>query len=216
MSATESSRRLCRRCKPVCVAPIAYHAPKGVGKPHGEGTSGGGIICLTLRVLPEETMIASEEKVAALRAHRALNPRPEDVVDARFVEGEPFFDARDLVQVKYEMLRRVHMDGQSVSCAAAAFGFSRTSFYAARAAWAEEGLPGLLARRPGPRCAHKLTEEVLEFVVRLRKDQPKCPISLLVPIIDERFGVVVHPRSVERALARQDSRPLSPPPNIEG
>jgi transposase len=216
MSAVESPRRLCRRCKVVCVAPIAHHGPKDVGKPRAEGSSGGGIICLTLRVLPEETMIASEEKVAALRAHRALNPRPEDVFDAWFVEGEPFFDARDLVQVKYEMLRRVRVDGQSVSHAASIFGFSRTSFYAARAAWEKEGLPGLLPRRPGPRGAHKLTGEILSFMAGLRKEQPNYPTALLVAVIRERFGVVVHPRSVERALARQDGNPPSPRPNIEG
>ncbi len=104
-----------------------------------------------------------DEKVSALRAARALNPRPESVVDPAFVRGQPFFDARDLIQVKYEMLRRVHHDGHSVSHAATAFGFSRPSFYAAQAAWQTAGLPGLLPARPGPRAGHKLTVELLRF-----------------------------------------------------
>ena len=37
------------------------------------------------------------------------------VRDPLFTSGSPFFDPRDLVQVKYELLRRVRVDGDSVS-----------------------------------------------------------------------------------------------------
>ena len=84
-----------------------------------------------------------DPKVAALRADRSLNPRPEDVVDEGFGSSE-FFDARDLVQVKYEMVRRVRVDGAPVSHSAAAFGFSRPSFYQAAAAVDAHGLAGLV------------------------------------------------------------------------
>ena len=55
-----------------------------------------------------------DPKVEALRAARSLNPRPGVVRDERFADSE-FFDARDLVQVKYEMVRRVRVDGDAVS-----------------------------------------------------------------------------------------------------
>ena len=71
-----------------------------------------------------------DPKVAALREARALNPRPDAVTDEEFL-AEEFLDARDLVQVKYEMVRRVRAEGHPVSAAAAAFGFSRPSWYAA-------------------------------------------------------------------------------------
>ena len=64
-----------------------------------------------------------DPKVQALRAERSLNPRPEAVSDGRFSSSE-FLDARDLVQVKYEMVRRARVDGEPVGRAAAAFGFS--------------------------------------------------------------------------------------------
>ena len=60
----------------------------------------------------------TDPKVAALRADRSLNPRPGDVVDEAYGSSE-FFDARDLVQVKYEMVRRVRVDGEPVSRSAA-------------------------------------------------------------------------------------------------
>jgi hypothetical protein len=63
---------------------------------------------------------------------RHLNPNPEKVSDPLFATSA-FFDARDLVQVKYEMVRRVRVDGEPVSHSAAAFGFSRPTLYQARA-----------------------------------------------------------------------------------
>jgi transposase len=142
-----------------------------------------------------------DPKVAALRADRSLNPRPEDVVDEAFGSSE-FFDARDLVQVKYEMVRRVRVDGEPVSRSAAAFGFSRPSFYQAAAAVDARGLGGLVPARPGPRRAHKLTEQIVAFAREEREADPELRSADLAAAIGERFGVSVHPRSVERALAR--------------
>jgi transposase len=147
-----------------------------------------------------------DEKVSALQAARALNPRPQTVVDPAFVSGEPFFDARDLVQVKYEMLRRVHHDGHSVTQAAVAFGFSRPSFYAAQIAWQTAGLPGLLPARPGPRGGHKLTGAVIAFLLEQRARDPDLRLAHLVELVHDHFGLTVHPRSIERALARHAKR----------
>ena len=145
-----------------------------------------------------------DRKVEELAASRTLNPHPEAVHDAAFVTGQ-FFDARDLVQVKYEMVRRVEADGVSVTEAASSFGFSRQSYYTAAQALAEGGLAGLVPAKPGPRGAHKLTEEVLDHLDDLRARQPGVRSGELVRVVAERFGVAVHPRSVERALARREA-----------
>jgi transposase len=149
-----------------------------------------------------QIMAYADEKAAALDAARSLHQRPETVVDPAFTSGDPFFDARDLVQVKYEMLRRVAVDGATVRAAATAFGFSRPSFYAARTAWSRAGLPGLLPDRPGPRHGHKLTADVLAFLQEQRARDAQVRPSTLVALVHERFGVRVHRRSIERALAR--------------
>ena len=143
-----------------------------------------------------------EPKVTALREARALNPRPEAVTDEAFL-AEEFLDARDLVQVKYEMVRRVRAEGQPVSAAAAAFGFSRPSWYAAAEALDREGLPGLLAQRPGPRQAHKLTREIVDFLEQALAEDPSLRAAGLAALVGDRFEITVHPRSVERALARR-------------
>jgi transposase len=148
---------------------------------------------------PEER----DGKVSALRHQRALNPRPDRVRDPAFTSGNPFFDAQDLVQVKYEMLRRVREEGQRVSEASATFGFSRPSFYEAQAAFEESGLVGLVPRRPGPRRAHKLSAAVLDVLEGALSEQPRPNSTDLAHLVETRFGLSVHPRSVERALRRR-------------
>lgn len=142
-----------------------------------------------------------DPKVEALRAERSLNPRPDAVIDEEFGSSE-FFDARDVVQVKYEMVRRVRVDGEAVSRSAASFGFSRPSFYEAAAALDTGGLAKLVPARPGPRRAHKLTDEVVAFARQRLEADPTLRSVDLVEAITARFGIRVHPRSVERALAR--------------
>ena len=84
-----------------------------------------------------------DPKSLALRQQGCWNPHPEQVTDELFQTRE-FFDPRDLVQVKYEMLRRVEAEGLPVNRSAAAFGFSRPSFYQAQASFQQGGLPALL------------------------------------------------------------------------
>ena len=143
----------------------------------------------------------SDPKADALREQGCLHPHPEKVTDEDFAASE-FFDPRDLVQVKYEMLRRVRVDGRSVSHAATGFGLSRPSYYQAQAAYEAGGLPALLPRKPGPRRAHKLSDEVVVALREALAEQPELCSQDLVELAEERFGVSVHARSIERALAR--------------
>ena len=150
-----------------------------------------------------------DAKRESLAAFRTLNPHPEAVTAAVFAEGE-FFDPRDLVQVKYEMVRQVEVEQVPVSRAAAAFGFSRQSLYTARAVLAEQGLTGLVPGKPGPKQGHKLTEAVVDHIEELVAADPRVRPGDLVAAVAERFDVTVHPRSVQRALARRQARQESP------
>ena len=134
-----------------------------------------------------------------------LNPRPKLVRDELFLQDD-FFDPRDLIQVKYEMLRRVQTEGQSVTDASANFGFSRPSFYQALSAFEQDGLAGLVPHKRGPKQAHKLTEQVLTFIGEMRQKEPSVQLPDLVKLIQDRFGIRVHPRSIERSLLRHQKK----------
>ena len=146
-----------------------------------------------------------DPKIVALKRNGTLHRRPETVVDPLFHEDE-FFDARDVLQVKYEMLRRTVVEADSISAAAAAFGFSRPAFYEAKRAFERGGLAGLIAQRPGPRRAHKLSEDVMSFVDELLEEDPSQTTPDLLSAIKDRFGIAVHRRSVERAIHRREKK----------
>jgi len=157
--------------------------------------------------MPKQT--PRDPKFETLRQQGTLNPRPNDVTDELFETSE-FFDVRDLVQVKYEMLRRVEKEGRPITEAAAAFGFSRPSFYQAQSAFDEGGLAGLVPHKRGPKEAHKLTSKIMDFLQRIHQDDPSLSSADLASRVARRFGVVVHPRTIERGLARrQKKRPKS-------
>ncbi len=145
------------------------------------------------------------DKLSALRQHAALNPRPDGVTHALFATVE-FFDPHDLLQIKYEMLRLVSVDKRSISEAAKACGFSRPAFYQAQAAFEQGGLAGLIRNKPGPHGAHKLTPAVMQFVAEARTADPSVRAVDLAAWVRERFGVRVHPRSIERQLLRKKKR----------
>lgn len=147
-----------------------------------------------------------DAKDLALRQQGSLNPHPDGVTDELFRTND-FFDARDLVQVKYEMLRRVESEGQPVSRSAAAFGFSRPSFYQAQAAFQQGGLPALMPHKRGPKEAHKLTAEVLTFVRQARQEDSSLRPADLAERVRDQYSITVHPRSIERALARSQKKP---------
>ncbi len=147
----------------------------------------------------------SDAKLTSLQEQGTFYARAKAVTDTWFRTNE-WFDPRDLVQVKYEMLRRVRLEDQSVTQAATAFGFSRLSFYQARAAFEERGLAGLVPRKRGPRGPHKLTEEVRTFLEQARLEDSALRASEMARRVAQRFGIEVHPRTIERALARREKK----------
>jgi transposase len=151
------------------------------------------------------THTLTDPKCASLRAHATLNPHPEKVSAALF-QAHPFFDPRDLVQVKYEMLHRVTIDGKPVGVTAATFGFSRVRLYQLRKRFEAEGLAGLLPQRKGPRRAHKLSEDVLAFIWATLKSEPELRTVDLPQRVTQQFGISVHLRSIQRALARRQKK----------
>lgn len=140
-----------------------------------------------------------DPKAAALLEEGTLNPLAEKVGDPKFQQSE-FFDPRDIVQVKYEMLRRVSVDSASVTDATDEYGVSRPTYYQARVNFDAAGIAGLVPRKRGPRGPHKLQGEILAFLEKQHVAGGPIRARELAKAIREEFSVEVHPRTIERAL----------------
>src|SRR2546425_2797077 len=143
-----------------------------------------------------------DAKLQSLRQQGTDNPRPRAVTDDLFADSE-FFDPRDLVQVKYEMLRRVQKEGHSITEAATRFGFSRPSFYQTQAAFQAGGLARLVPRKRGPKQAHKLTAGVLEVICETPHQNPSLRAGGVGGPGNGRFQFAVYPPTLQRGWVRQ-------------
>lgn len=144
-------------------------------------------------------------KIDRLRELGVLNAQPERVRASWFVAAG-FFDANDLLQVKYEMLRHARQEGVTKANAAEMFGVSRPTFYQAEATFEQAGLVGLLPKQRGPKSAHKLTPEVMRLIHDHHREGEPMQARTLAQLVQQRLGVAVHPRSIERALAGKKKR----------
>lgn len=143
------------------------------------------------------------KRTQRLKKEGTLHPNP-DRVRADLLAKSPFFDANDLMQMKYEMLRSVSVEQHSASEAADTFGLSRVAYYHALKQYQGHGLVGLLPRRRGPKHPHKFNPEVMSFIdEQLAATGGQPDWNFLSKQIEDRFGTKVHPRSVERAVKKK-------------
>ena len=147
-----------------------------------------------------------DRKLAVLKENGTANPHAPDVLDPSFADSA-FFDPRDLIQVRYEMLRRVRTEGQPIADAATQFGVSRPTFYKAQTDFDRAGLVGLLPTKRGPHGPHKITAEVMSFIEELRTKDERIDTQALAEEVAKRFDLPVHRRTVARALARSKKKP---------
>ena len=156
-----------------------------------------------------------DEKSKALKQQNLLYPKASTVTDELF-QTLTFFDPRDLLQVKYEMVRRVLKDGWSVSRAASAFGFSRISYYRIQNAVQTLGVLGLMPQKRGPTHPTKITDAVLLFLRQRLEQQPTLSATKLKALLLSELGGQVHIRKIERALRGKKKLPTNPTHDAQG
>ena len=139
-------------------------------------------------------------KLEALREEGTLNPTPDEVRDPKFQDNE-FFDPHDIVQVKYEMLRRVSVENASVSAATEDYGVSRPTYYQTKASFDKGGVAGLVPQKRGPRGPHKLRGQALAFIQQQLVAGEPVRARELAKLVRQKFGLNIHPRTIERAVA---------------
>ena len=156
-------------------------------------------MCITSEVIPTKFK-GNTAKGKALLEEGTLNQSPGKVCDPKFQENE-FFDPRDLVQVKYEMLRRVSVEKASVTEATEEYGVSRPTYYQTKTIFDKGGLVGLVPRKRGPHGPHKLQGEALAFVQQQLVAGQPVRARELAKLVRQKFALPIHPRTIERAVA---------------
>lgn len=144
------------------------------------------------------------DKRRALQQEGTFHPGRDRVRAQVFWEHPAFFDARDELQVKYEMLRAHFVDGRPVTEVCATFGYSRQTFYILHRRLARRGLAGLRDGRPGRVGPIKCTPDVVAFLQAQRTSDPALAMADLVARLEQERGVRLHRRTVERLVGRRE------------
>ncbi|MFX0139238.1 MAG: transposase [Candidatus Hodarchaeota archaeon] len=142
-------------------------------------------------------MAEDKEKTEYLKESGSFNPNTSKVKDELFLEKD-FFDPRDIIQVKYEMLRKVSKEKCSVKDAVHLFGMSRQYYYKLKDVFEQKGITGLLPDKRGPKGSFKVTEDIIDFIEKTVKEEPSLNNQQIAQKIESRFHVVIHPRTIER------------------
>ena len=150
--------------------------------------------------------MASKED--SLKNNGSFNRHFENV-HAEIFKTNVFFDAKDLVQVKYEMLRAVEKDGDSVTDAADGFGFSRKTYYQINKAFEEGGLNALMPKKTGPKGPSKVHGDVSNFIDSYVSDHENANAREIAAKMEAALGVRVHPRTIERYIEKKTNHPAS-------
>jgi len=126
-------------------------------------------------------------------------------VSAAIFKTVPFFDKKDIVQVKYEMIRAASKEEGSITEIADAYGFSRKSYYQINEVFQTGGLYALIPKKSGPKGPHKLTQEVLEFIDTYLADHKNAKAIEISMQLEAEKGIKIHPRTIYRYLEKKTS-----------
>jgi transposase len=142
------------------------------------------------------------KKNKLLKENGIWNKNHQKVKNSLFEEND-FFDPKDIIQVKYEMLRKINKENASITDISIGFGFSRPAIYKTIKDFKEKGFLGFIPQKPGPQNAHKLTEKIMNFIEEEKNKDSNINALNLSKLLLKKFNLKVHPRSIERAINRQ-------------
>jgi transposase len=146
-------------------------------------------------------MSDTEAKRAFLAEQGLLHATPERVCHPLFLT-EGFFDAHDLAQVRYEMLRAARADEHTVAQACRLFSFSREYFYQLERDFMARGYVALIGAPRGRRPLLELNQEIVIFLVQRKMADSNLTGEELRKEILATYQVDCSRRTVERLLEK--------------
>jgi transposase len=142
-------------------------------------------------------------KIDYLKKMGAYNKDPKKIKYDLFKSALTFFDPLDKLQVKYEMIRAVHIDNLPVKEIPHLFGYSRETYYKTLRYFELEGCVGLLDQMQGRRQPEKLQEDIVKYIISEREKDPKNNSGyILSDKIYNQFHIRLHPRTIYKVLKK--------------
>ena len=143
----------------------------------------------------------NKNKIEFLKKEGILNPKPDRILCKKF-QNIDFFDPLDLPQVRYEMLRSARVEKTPVAETCRKFGFSREYFYRLERGFMDQGYASLLGSRKGRQPVIALNQEIVNFIVHRKIEEPNISGESLRIEIQRLYKVDCSRRTIERIVER--------------
>ena len=143
-------------------------------------------------------LMNKEEK---LKENGTYNSNHKNVKSKLFANSQ-FFDARDIVQVKYEMLRAVSHEKKSVTQVSKEYGFSREAFYENKRVFNKDGITALIPKKKGPKGSHKLSGGE-KFIENYLEKKPEAKAPEIAVQLERETGMKLHPKTIRRYIIKK-------------
>ena len=140
------------------------------------------------------------DKEEWLKETRTFNRNHDKINDNLFAESD-MLDARDLLQVRYEMVRAVKIDKSSATEVAQRFGVSESTLNRNIRALNEGGVIALIPESKGPKGQYSLDEDELKFIDSYLEAHPDATGGQVYSALLKEKQSTVSKRTVERHLA---------------
>lgn len=129
---------------------------------------------------------------------------PKDYIDFETLsKASKVLDLDDKAVIKYEMMREYEATTQTVEEVSRKYGYSRNNYYKFRKRLLEEKCLRALEDRPyGRKTASKLTSEVIDWIVEIRKET-KMSIHEIPSELKRRHNIELSYGAVYRALKKR-------------
>jgi len=129
---------------------------------------------------------------------------PEKYIDFKTLsKASKVLDLDDKAVLKYEMIREYEATIQTVEEVSKKYEYSRNNYYKFRKRLIEEKCLKALEDRPyGPKTASKLTKQVMDWIVEIRKET-NMSIHDIPSELKQRHNIEVSYGAVYRALKKR-------------
>jgi len=141
-----------------------------------------------------------DQKILELKRTGTLNPYPDSVSDSLFQEN-PFFDPKDLLQVRYEMLRRHSVEGISIVDVATRFGVFAPDCLSGPGCIPANGPERPASQAPRSQRRAQTIFRGSRVCAGASNRRAHFDDGGLCPSCSGKVGIRIHRRSLERALA---------------
>lgn len=144
-------------------------------------------------------MMNKEER---LKESNTYNPKCDKVTACDFIENE-VMDSRDLLQVRYEIVRAIEYDNKPVKEICSEFGVSASTARRYVRNLKEGGLIALVPEQKGPSGPTKLSKDAADFIDTYLKNNPKASGGKVHNALENRLHPGISKRTVERYLSKK-------------